>query len=176
MKHTLLNVWGFFPYLWKEENCITMETSLGFRHFPIESSLVEESFGQTRYQNDTHPSTWPKKPTKSLPNFLNQKRHLPLDFRASITKVSPPKTNIPGLPRPGFCAYALRFRKGPSPPPFGTMEILLRWLFWGELLGKTWYFTEKVHQSSWSVGLFEDLFIFCTSYDFRRFWFLVTLE
>lgn len=46
----------------ERENDITMETSLGFRHFPIESSLVEESFGQARYQNDTHQSTWQKNP------------------------------------------------------------------------------------------------------------------
>ena len=128
MKHTLLDVSGFFRYLWKEENDTAMETSLGFTHFPIESSLLEESnLVKVNYSNSTHQSNLQKKTfNKNLCQISWKQKNHPY-FRASPiqpTKVPPKKATKNRVPAPGFCAYVPRFRKGPSHPPVG------KWRFW----------------------------------------------
>ena len=163
MKHTLLNVWGFFPYLWKEENDITMETSLGFRHFPIESSLVEESFGQARYQSDTHQSTWQKKPQNLRQVSWNRKTPT---FRASITKVPENTQNrplLPGRPHRDFAHMLQGFEKVQATHlRFGVNSGGIFCGFF-HCLEKHDLLRIKMHQSSWSVGLFGYLRIYLRS-------------
>lgn len=122
MKHTLLNVWGFFPYVMERENDITMETSLGFRHFPIESSLVEESFGQARYQNDTHQSTWQKNP-QNLCQVSWDKKDLPLEL-LSPRSPKTPKTDRSFLGvHTGILRICSKVSKRSKPPTF-----VLEWI------------------------------------------------
>ena len=125
-----------------------------------------------------------KKNHKICAKFLEIEKHLPLEL-LSPRSPKTPKTDRSFLGvHTGILRICSKVSKRSKPPTFvlewipgGFVVTFFIGKIWGELLGKTWSFTDKnapKFMKCWAIWLFEDLFTFCTSYDFRR-GFLVTL-